>query len=308
MAIERLSCAPDGGINEDLVAVIENEGCTDLLVLDGATSVADADYVDRRQGDVAWFVQAFAAALGAVITPERSQAETVRLAVQHVGREWAERSAGQQVPLYAHPLAALTWIRIRRNASALAVSLYCLGDCKAFAVDAEGVVRDLDPYLNPFESVVQDAVAALAREGVRDPRERRARLLPLLRTRREAQLSAAAPAVLCLSPQGPFQAREHALQLPPASAVLALTDGFNRLADTYGLYTQDDLVRRCRADGLAGLMAQLRAWETAGTKAALAVKNADDASAIMWTSDDVDAGHLSIRAAPASASTAEEQA
>jgi len=321
MAIERISCAPDGGINEDLVAVFENDGLVDLLVLDGASSVADSNYADADQGDVAWFVQAFVAALGPLLDAARSQADSVRLAIDSVGRAYAGQTAGQHVPLYACPLAALSWIRIRRNSSGgLALSLYCLGDCKVFAIDADGVVIDLDPWVNPFETVVQEAVAALAREGVSDPAERRARMLPLLRARREAQHSAAAPASLCLAPRGPFQARTHALDLPAHCAVLAMTDGFNRLADTYGLYTQEDLVRRCRSAGLAGLARELRDHETARAST-LAVKNADDASALMWTPDGVDSlysssyssscsssNNPSIRPGPASARTAEETA
>ena len=317
MAIERISCAPDGGINEDLVAVFENDGLVDLLVLDGATSVADTNYADADQGDVAWFVQAFVAALGPLLDAARSQADSVRLAIDSVGRAYAGQTAGQHVPLYAFPLAALTWIRIRRNSSGgLVLSLYCLGDCKAFAIDADGVVIDLDPWVNPFETVVQEAVAALARKGVSDPAERRARMLPLLRARREAQHSAAAPASLCLAPRGPFQARTYALDLPAHCAVLAMTDGFNRLADTYGLYTQEDLVRRCRSAGLAGLAQELRDHETARAST-MAVKNADDASALMWTPDGVDSlysssnsstNNPSIRPGPASARTAEETA
>ena len=315
MATEQISCAPDDGINEssneDLVAVFEAEGLTDLLVLDGATSVADTNYLDARQGDVAWFVQAFAAELGKTLDAARSQADSVHLASAAVQRAYRDRTAGQAVPLYAHPLAALTWIRIRQGAEGLAVSLYCLGDCKTFALDAQGTVTDLDPYVNPFETVVQDAVAALAQEGVSDPDQRRVRLLPLLRARREAQHGARAPSVLCLAPQGPYQAREYALHLPSDTTIVAMSDGFNRLADAYGLYTQAELVRQCRGAGLASLMAQLRAFETARAAAALAVKNADDASAVMWTPDRANLLHSSKRpdrSGPPSARPTEETA
>ena len=89
-----------------------------------------------------------------------------------------------------------------------------------------------------------------------------------------------------------------------------MTDGFHRLADTYGVYTQDDLVRRCRSAGLAGLVQELRAWEAAraGLHAPLAVKNADDASAVVWTPDGVDSNNPSIRPGPASARATEEPA
>lgn len=283
MTIERISCAPGDGINEDCVAVFETDGLLDLLVVDGATSVADRDYVDTINGDVAWFVQAFVGELGKTIAPARTQADSVHLAVEAVRRTYTARTAGQDVPLYAHPLAALSWVRLRPLPDALALSLYCLGDCKALAIDGTGAVIDLDPYDNPFETVVQEAAARLTAEGVLDPALRLRRLLPMLRTRREDQHACAAPTVLCLAPQGGFDARERSWRLAPDAAVLAMSDGFFRLADPYGLMTQGELVRRCRVEGLASLMRELRAFETAGAGAALAVKNADDASAIMWT-------------------------
>lgn len=283
MTIERISCAPGDSTNEDLVAVFETDGLLDLLVVDGATSVADRNYADTDSGDVAWFVQSFASELGKTIDAARAQADSVCLAIHAVRRTYIERTAGQEVPLYAQPLAALTWIRIRRLPDALDLSLYCLGDCKALAVDGAGAVTDLDPYDNPFETVVQDAVARLAAQGVLDPEERLRRLLPLLRERREEQHGAPSPTVLCLAPQGEFGARERSLRLAPDTAVLAMSDGFYRLADPYGLMTWDELARRCRVEGLASLMRELRAFETGRTGAAPAVKNADDASAIMWT-------------------------
>lgn len=283
MTTEQISCAPGSGSNEDLVAAFESGGLTDLLVLDGATSVAQTDYIDAQQGDVAWFVHAFAAALEAAIAPGVTQAGAVRRAVDAVRQAYCDRAGGAPIPLYAHPLAAFTWIRIRRMDDHLALSLYCLGDCKAFAVDTDGGVIDLDPYVNPHEAVLREAIASLGLDGVDDPEVRRARLLPMLRARREFQHGSAAPDVLCLTPQGEFRAREYALRLPPDSAVFAMTDGFYRLVDVYGLYTIEELARRCGTHGLAALMDELRAFESARVSGPLAVKSADDASAVLWT-------------------------
>ena len=284
MTTHHLSSAPGSGTNEDLIRVFEGDGLTDLLVLDGATSVADANYVDQQQGDVAWFTHAFADALARAIGPGVTQAQGVQRAVAAVRQAYHQAAHGQTVPLYAQPLAAMTWIRIRRLSDHLALSLYCLGDCKAFAVHADGVVADLDPYVNPYEAVLQQTVAALTVDGEDDPALRRARLLPALRARRESQHGAAAPNVLCLPAQGEFDARELALRLPLDAAVLAMTDGFYRLVEPYGLITLEDLGRRCRQEGLTLLMRELRDFETArAAGSTMAVKSADDASAVIWT-------------------------
>ncbi|MFC5478098.1 hypothetical protein [Massilia suwonensis] len=282
MTTQHISRAPDGGINEDLIAVFASGATTDLLVLDGASSVADTNYVDKRQGDVAWFVQAFAAEMEGAIAANLSQGAAVRKAVDAVHRRYRAQAGGAAVPLYAHPLAALTWIRILRMDDHLALALYCLGDCKAFAVDGAGAVLDLDPYVNPYEAVVQEAIAALDLAEVNDPSIKRARLLPMLRARREAQHGAPEPGALCLAPQGEFKAREYALRLPLDTAVLAMTDGFYRLVDPYGLYAIEELAQRCRSLGLAALLDELREHEAARAHAALAVKSADDASALLW--------------------------
>lgn len=193
MTTDHISRAPGSGIKEDLIAVFGNDAQADLLVLDGATSVADDD------------------------------------------------------------------------------------------IHTDGAALDLDPYVNPHEGVLREAIAHLGLEGVSDPALRRARLLPMLRARREFRHGASQPDVLCLAPRGPFQARAAALRLPRDAAVLAMTDGFYRLVDSYGLYTIEALARQCRSRGLAALMDELRAFEAARAGGALAVKSADDASALLWT-------------------------
>lgn len=283
MTTEQISCAPGSSINEDLIAVFDSGGVCDLVVLDGASSVADTDYIDAQQGDVAWFVQAFAAALEAAIAPGVPQGAAVRRAVDAVRAGFDARAGAGSIPLYAHPMAALTWIRIEQRADHLALSLYCLGDCKAFAFDADGAVCDLDPYVNPHEAVLREAMGALNTQDMRDPLLRRARLLPMLRARRESQHSSSAPDVLCLAPQGEFKARAFTRRLPPGTAVLAMTDGFYRLVDAYGLYTIEGLVQRCRTRGLAALMDELRSFEAARASGVMAVKSADDASAVLWS-------------------------
>ena len=128
MTTEQISCAPGSSINEDLIAVFANDDVTDLIVLDGATSVADTDYIDAQQGDVAWFVQAFAAALEAEIAPGVTQGAAVRQAIDAVRADFDARAGAGSIPLYAHPLAALSWIRVEQRENHLALSLCCLGD------------------------------------------------------------------------------------------------------------------------------------------------------------------------------------
>ncbi|QNA87820.1 hypothetical protein G4G28_03900 [Massilia sp. Dwa41.01b] len=122
MTTELLSTAPHGGINEDLLTVIEGSGRVDLIVLDGATSVADTNHIDTVQGDVAWFTHAFAAELALAIGRGLEQAQAVPEALAAVRAHYLAAAGGRAIPLYAYPLAALTWIRVQPRSGHLAPS------------------------------------------------------------------------------------------------------------------------------------------------------------------------------------------
>ena len=87
--------------------------------------------------------------------------------------------------------------------------IYCLGDCKTFLLTEDNSVLDLDPYLNPQESVLREEIIRLAEAGFSDGAARKERLMPLLRARRALQSTSDSPSVLSLAPNGPFHAREH---------------------------------------------------------------------------------------------------
>lgn len=284
MAVQGISAGAGKHGNEDLVMTVETGDVTDLLVIDGGTSVADRDYIDEENGDVVWFVQGVGAALKATVAAHRTQEESLALALDALRAEFRRRTAGLDMPTYAWPIAALTWIRIVPAEPGHRLQLYALGDCTTLAHAPETGVMDLDPFVNPQEAILKAEIAKLAGEGVTDPDARRLRLLPLLRARRESQNLDPSPITLCLHPQGRFAARTRELVLPPGASVLAMTDGFYRLVDTYGLYTDEQLVERCLDAGPSQLLAELRAHEQ-GLADSLAVKRADDASAILWRAD-----------------------
>ncbi|ALK97487.1 hypothetical protein AB595_13060 [Massilia sp. WF1] len=288
MSWTSVSSAGGGHANEDHVLVFERGQLDDIVVLDGATSVAGRHYIDQDQGDVAWFVQRFGAAFGRTLAAHSPQEQAVRAALDEVRADFHERTAGLAVPMYAWPIAAMTWIRILRMPGQAAPELivYCLGDCKTLLLRPDGSVQDLDPWVNPQEAVLQDAIAALARDGVVDPAARRERLLPMLRRRREEQNTAPMPQSLCLAPAGPFAARRYSLRAETGSLLLAMTDGFYRLVDPYGLRSDASLAQDCVRFGLDGMLAALRAHErAAGAGTGMAVKQADDASAVAWRFD-----------------------
>jgi hypothetical protein len=264
MTIQTVTSAGKAGHNEDLIAVFERDGWTDLVILDGATSVADQDYVDQ-QGDVVWFVREFAKALGREIDPARSQEDSVRLAIEQVRAAFDARPGASNVPLYALPIAALSWARIWHEGGAASLQLYCAGDCKTLLRFPDGRAVDIDPFVNPYEAVVQQEVARLVARGDDDPATRLQRMLPMLRDRRAFQNTTDAPECVVLRPAGPLKAREVSMRLEPGSM----------------LYDNGGLADACQRRGPDALLAELRAYEASGA-AGLSVKRADDASAIVW--------------------------
>ena len=225
----------------------------------------------------------FAAELGKILDPDGSQESMVLRAAAATCSEWRARTEGSPAPLYAWPIAALTWIRTFHRTEAADVHVYCLGDCKTLIRKPDGTVRDLDPWTNPQEAILQREITAMVAQGVTDSAQRFARLMPLLRKRREEQNSALAPAVVCMNPGGPFSARTAVLQVKTGAVLLCMTDGFYRLVEPYDMYSPRQLIDACSLRGLAALLLELRNVEGSASTKGVTVKAADDASAVMWT-------------------------
>lgn len=283
MQIDLISDGAKANHNEDWAGSFHTPTSTELVVIDGGTSVAERDYIDPGAGDVVWFVTRFAAALGPAIDAGLTQQEATHAAVEQVHREFLARCAGQELPLYAWPIAALSWVRAHAQGDGHRLDLFCLGDCKVLLRRPGGEILDLDPFVNPQEAILRAEIEKLKREGIGDAAARQARLMPMLRARREFQNTVAGTNSLCLRPNGPFGARTSTVDAPAGSSILLMTDGFYRLVDTYGLHTPASLFELCMEHGLQAGLAQLRRHEAAACAAGPAVvKRADDASAILW--------------------------
>lgn len=279
MLIDQIT-SPGGARNEDFIAVFKGEHCTDIVILDGGTSLAQTDYIDPVLGDVAWFVAGFASALAQSISWDRPQHDSVVLALATLRADAKKRMGAAPMPLYASPIAAMTWIRIAPGDADHTLTMYCLGDCKTFLCTPGGAV-DLDPYLNPQEMVLQIEIARLKQAGFDDPAQRWQQLLPLLKARREFQNASDSPQALCLDPRGPFDARQYTVRAGRGAMLLAMTDGFYRIVDPYKLRSIDSLAAACRQAGLAPSMQELRSYEAESMASGeQSVKRADDASAI----------------------------
>jgi hypothetical protein len=278
MQINTLSTAAGIKPNEDLACHFTHaDGTLDVLMFDGASSVSDQHYLDTELGDPAWFVQQFALALQQTTTPARTQADCIVHALQTLRTQHSSLLQTAAMPAYAWPIAALSWLRMPADGEEC--SLYALGDCKSFLLDAQAKVIDLDPYDNPQEGILKTVIEELKQQGL-DEQARWARLLPMLRERRVAQNNSPQPSILCLHPQGRFVAREYRFSLAADERLFLMTDGFYRLVDSYHLYDDQSLMQACSTRGLEAMMQELRMHE-AGKSGGMTVKKADDATVTM---------------------------
>jgi hypothetical protein len=269
-------------LNEDWAGTIVAERHTDLIIIDGATSVSDGNYIDPNKGDVVWFVNSFTSELFTAIQSDMDQDEAVHVAIERLWEQFECRTNGIDVPVHAWPVAAMTWIRLTEVDEGWNLQLYCLGDCKALVRNPDGSVCDLDPFVNPQDAIVRLATTKLSADRIVDPAIRRAHLLPMLRARREEQNCMAKTNILCLRPNGRLDPRRYQRIVPAGSAVLAMTDGFYRLVDVYGLHTPETLAALCVNNSPQAALTQLRTFEATTANAGSSVKHADDASAIVW--------------------------
>ena len=90
----------------------------------------------------------------------------------------------------------------------------------------DGEILDLDPFTNPQEAILRAEREKLQAQGVRDPAAWKARLMSMLRARREFQNSVAHTDSLCLKPNGAVGARRFTAGAPAGAVVLGTTDGF----------------------------------------------------------------------------------
>ena len=285
---EAVSDRGGASLNEDLVRVFEPggpDGATDILVLDGATALVDAPDADGGNGDVVWFVARFAAAFGQARDADVEPAALFERSARAAAAAYEERTAGRALAPWAWPVASVAWVRITPSAGGWTGHLTSLGDCKALLRLPDGAVVDLDPIDNAQETSLYGEVAALQAAGVLDAKTRFERLLPSLRARRAAQNTDPAPAVLSAHPFGPYALRTRVFDVPPGATVLTMSDGFWRPVEPYGQVTAEAFAAACATDGLHAVLARLRAWEAGeGGAGSLAVKRADDASAVAWHS------------------------
>jgi len=155
-----------------------------------------------------------------------------------------------------------------------------LGDCRMFALDAEGAAFAKGGREGAREA---EAASAAKQSDAHKPLLERAETLERLRRGRAALNQPGAEWTFGLDPRCAEHARSWFIDVKTPAHLLLMTDGFAALADQYRAYDARALVRAALHKGLQELGRQLRAIESADADGARhpRFKASDDATALL---------------------------
>lgn len=268
--LDAISAGGDrAGQNDDAFGAVPGAA----WVIDGATDL-DAPLTPTAS-DAAWIARAANAWLCA--HPDVAAADPValvRAAANELRRSFAVHADPDTTPRWRWPLAALLLVQERPGGVVVAD----LGDCRVFAAGTVvgGRERGKDD---------EHADAAAHAADTSGSRYKSPDALAFLRTQRGAYYEDQAP--FGIDPRCAESLRVRTLPLTRPTHLLLATDGFAALSDVYGAYDPATLVAAAVADGLAPLVAELRAIETSDRHGARHPrwKRSDDATAVLLRLD-----------------------
>jgi serine/threonine protein phosphatase PrpC len=158
-----------------------------------------------------------------------------------------------------------------------------LGDCRCFALDADGAAQSAGSRENGTDDEQERARDASKNAGsaalLRDP----GTMAKLRALRARHNMAGGDYWVFGLQPECADHARVWTLPLKRPAHVLLCTDGFSTLVDRYRVYDAAGLVRAALDKGLQELGREIRAIETADAAGAQhpRFKRSDDATALL---------------------------
>lgn len=277
------SAGLDSEENDDCAGSAQTPAGLYAWVIDGATNVAERDYLGVGQGDVPWYAQALSAALaanaGRGLAPRALHEAAAGEVAAAYGRMLSRLA--EPPPLCAQPMAALVLARIAEGRA----ELYELGDCAAFALaEGDGGVERLSVAEERTQAVEAGASIA-ARQGVVgfSPRAMWRDRLPALQREREAQLSRRTLRVSTPARDARFGGFESVRPLADIAAIVLMSDGYERFAAKYGLGEDATMIRRTLAEGPGRILAEIRNFEAADPECRRVprLKPSDDATCLV---------------------------
>lgn len=243
-------------------------------VIDGATDLHDAPLTGAASdaGWIAHFVNAYlhSAEGGDLVMALRgasaAAAETFRFMTQ-----------SRPIERWQSPIASALIVEARDGV----VSGAELGDCRLFALDADGGVQTVG---GPGDAGDHESKLAAQQTDAHKPLLQRTQTIDLLRRNRAAlNRPGGSHWTFGLDPACADHARTWSLELKRPAHLLLMTDGFAALTDRYDAFGAGDLVQAALTRGLQELGRELRAIEAADESYVRhpRFKASDDATALL---------------------------
>ena len=269
-----------GAPNED--AAGHRDGAA--WVIDGATGVSERPPMRAGSTDAAWLAAWLDDALGRFFGRPAAAPEAWPEALEAELRAAYAGVAANGVPPAEQPSACIAVAAVADDA----LHLFCLGDCRVLVEAGSGVWRFGTSELDRLDALMLERLRRLKQE--RPDTDAMAAMRPAILQGRA--LMNAPGGYYVVHPTRSWRAHvQHACMTLAASArpaasarhILIASDGFLRLVDVFGAYTDAELLRAALDRGLAALHAELRAREAedAGCDRFLRLKPYDDASAVL---------------------------
>ena len=241
-------------------------------VIDGATDLSDTP-LSKRASDASWLAQYLNRRLyepfgndwaGSLRELSRQAGESFHMTVKQPYERWQS------------PIASMLMV-VDRGPRLHGVEL---GDCRLFALDADGGAYAKG---GPEGAREAEAAAAATQTDTHKPLLERTETLDRLRRSRAAINQPGAEWTFGLDPLCADHARGWFIDLKLPAYLLLMTDGFAVLADRYGAYDPAGLIRAALERGLQELARELRAIEAADAGGAKhpRFKASDDATALL---------------------------
>jgi hypothetical protein len=269
--IEAISLAGDRNKQNDDTLVFQRNAA---WVIDGATDLSDAP-VTKTASDASWVAQVANTNLNAWTYGDLREA--VRSASETAASAFSYLTRGQSIERWQLPVASMLMLTEAERGEIEGIDL---GDCRVFALDANGVQT-----AGGHEGGLDDEVKLAASQPDADKPllKRKAAIDTLKRNRAAMNQEGGRHWTFGLQPACADHARTWTLSLKRPAHLLVMTDGFSALSDRYRVYEPAALVKAAIGSGLQELGRELRALETADAAAARfpRFKQSDDATAIL---------------------------
>jgi len=268
--VEAISLAGDRNKQNDDTLGFQQKSA---WVIDGATDLSETP-LTKTASDASWIAQVANTSLNAWTYGDLREA--VRTASETAASAFSYLTRGQNVERWQLPTASL--LMLTENERGLIEGID-LGDCRVFALDANGV-----QVVGGHGGLDDEVKLAAAQPDADKPLLKRKAAIETLRRNRSAiNQEGGRFWSFGLHPACADHARTWTIQLKRPAHLLLMTDGFAALSDRYKVYEPAALVKAAISVGLQDLGRELRAIEAADASGSQhpRFKQSDDATAIL---------------------------